>query len=279
MTDGRQTVISEKVLLSQAKGNIFNWSKLNNIILMIIFSAVVLWFIRHARKGKEFYLRKIAGLDAVEEAVGRATEMGKTVLFIHGLGGMGDIATIASVNILGRIARKIAAYDATLKVTNIDPIVMAVSQEIVKEAYSEGGRPDAYRQDNIFYVAAQQFSYAAAVDGLMMRERPAATFFLGTFMAEALLLSETGAMTNAIQIAGTDSYSQLPFFVTTCDYTLIGEELYAASAYLSREPKLVGSLKGQDIGKSFIILVLIIGTLLVTVFQWHFIPNLLKALG
>ena len=40
--------------------------------------------------------------------------------------------------------------------------------------------------------------------------------------------------------------AQLPFFIAACDYTLIGEELYAASAYLSREPLLLGSLKGQD---------------------------------
>jgi len=39
---------------------------------------------------------------------------------------------------------------------------------------------------------------------------------------------------------------QLPFLVTTCDYTLMGEELYAATAYLTREPRLLGSLKAQD---------------------------------
>ena len=38
-----------------------------------------------------------------------------------------------------------------------------------------------------------------------------------------------GNAAGAIQIAGTDAVTQLPFFITTCDYTLIGEELYAAS--------------------------------------------------
>jgi len=80
----------------------------------------------------------------------------------------------------------------------------------------------------------------------------------------ALLLTETGASTGAIQIAGTDSDHQLPFFVTTCDYTLIGEELYAASAYLSREPVQVGTLRGQDIGKAVVLGMLGIGTALAT---------------
>jgi hypothetical protein len=52
--------------------------------------------------------------------------------------------------------------------------------------------------------------------------------------------------------------------VTTCDYTLIGEELYAASAYLSREPVLVGTLRGQDFGKALIMAVLVLGTALAT---------------
>jgi len=102
------------------------------------------------------------------------------------------------------------------------------------------------------------------VDGIMLRKKPAANFFMGAYFAEALLLTETGASTGAIQIAGTDSDHQLPFFVTTCDYTLIGEELYAASAYLSREPVQVGTLLGQDIGKGLILCILVAGTALAT---------------
>jgi hypothetical protein len=56
--------------------------------------------------------------------------------------------------------------------------------------------------------------------------------------------------------------SQLPFFVASCDYTLIGEELFAASAYLSHEPKQLGSLKGQDLGKLIFILALVIGVII-----------------
>jgi hypothetical protein len=244
-----------------ARGNYFNWAKLNNFILGTLFSIVILASIAMARR-KELYVRRIAGLEALDEALGRATEMGKAVLFVHGLRGMDQIPTIASVNILSRVARRTAEYDTTLMVTNIDPVVMAVSQETVKEAYIEAGRPDAYREDNIFIAATDQFSYAAAVEGIMLRERPAAHIMMGHFFAESLLLAETGTTTGAIQIAGTDSYTQLPFFITTCDYTLMGEELYAASAYLSREPRLLGSLKGQDIGKGVILLVLVAGTLL-----------------
>jgi hypothetical protein len=114
----------------------------------------------------------------------------------------------------------------------------------------------------VFYVTDSQFGYAAAVDGIMIREKPATNFFLGMFWAESLILAETGASTGAIQIAGTDAVTQLPFFITACDYTLIGEELYAASAYLSNEPLLVGSLKGQDWAKALIWILLLIGSII-----------------
>ncbi|MEO0080415.1 MAG: fibronectin type III domain-containing protein [candidate division WOR-3 bacterium] len=259
---GRDTVYSEPSAVVRSSPQFFNTDRINILIAMVVFFALVIYFIEHAKRGRHLFVRRIAGLDAVEEAVGRATEMGKPIVYVPGLGSVADIATIASINILGEVAKKTAQYDSALLVPNRDPIVYTVAREVVKEAYTKAGRPDAFRPDNIFFVTAEQFAYAAAVDGLMVRERPATNFFLGMFWAESLILAETGATTGAIQIAGTDAVHQLPFFITACDYTLIGEELYAASAYLSREPLLLGSLKGQDFGKLLILLVIVVGSVL-----------------
>jgi hypothetical protein len=166
------------------------------------------------------------------------------------------------MNILGEIAKKTAQYDTTLVVPNSDPVVYTIAREMVKEAHAKVGRPDTFKPDNVYYITSEQFAYAAAVDGIMVREKPATNFMLGWFAAESLILAETGATTGAIQIAGTDAVYQLPFFITACDYTLIGEELYAASAYLSREPLLLGSLVGQDYGKLVILIVLALSSVL-----------------
>lgn len=245
--------------------NFFNMAKANNFLLMFFFSALVLFAIAQAKRHPTIFLRRIPGLDAVEEAIGRATEMGRPILYLTGSDDMSSLSTIAATVILGQVAKKTAAYDTQLQVPHRDPIVMAICQEIVKESYLEAGRPDAYRDDANFFITNDQFSYTAAVNGIMLRERPAANFFMGFYYAEALLLAETGAGTGAIQIAGTDADLQLPFFITTCDYTLIGEELYAASAYLSREPVLVGTLRGQDLGKAFLLFSMVIGTILATI--------------
>ena len=239
-----------------------NVAKLNIYVAMILFGGLILYFIYHARKGKQLFIRKIAGLQAIDDAVGRATEMGKPILYTLGLGYIEDIATIASLNILGEVAKKTAQYDTKLIVPNADPIVYTVAREIVKESYTKMGRPDAYDPDSVFFLAREQMAYAAGIDGIMTRERPATNFLVGYFAAESLVLAETGASTGAIQIAGTDALAQLPFFVTACDYTLIGEELYAASAYISKRPLLLGAIKGEDWSKVIIAAALIIASVI-----------------
>ncbi|OPX29657.1 MAG: hypothetical protein B1H09_06080 [Gemmatimonadaceae bacterium 4484_173] len=234
------------------------------LIILTIISLVIFYYIEQGKRGKDLYIRRIAGLTAVEDAVGRATEMGRPVLYIPGIMDMDDIQTIASMVILGRVAMKTAEYGSPLLVPTCRSVVMSVAQEIVKESYLQVGRPDAYQRESINYITDDQFGYAAGVDGIMVRQKPAAIFMLGTFYAESLILAETGRSVGAIQIAGTAMPSQIPFFIAACDYTLIGEELFAASAYLSKEPKLLGSLRGQDAAKLFFMVVIVIGVLTAT---------------
>ncbi|HEU4683327.1 MAG TPA: DUF6754 domain-containing protein [Nitrospira sp.] len=252
------------ILTAVPSPNWFNWNQLNNLVIALSFGGLVFYTISHAKRNNIF-LRRIPGLDAVDEAIGRATELGKPILYLTGAHDMSDPSTIAAAVILGRVAKRTAAYETELMVPHRDPITMAVCQEITKQSYLEAGKPDLFKEDANFFITADQFSYTAAVDGIMLRKKPAANFFMGAYFAESLLLTETGASTGAIQIAGTDSDHQLPFFVTTCDYTLIGEELYAASAYLSKEPVQIGTLRGQDVGKAVIMAAIGVGTILATI--------------
>ena len=259
-------------------GDWFNTQKTVIAIAVIIFVGIALYFIYHGKKGKDFYIRPIAGLVHIDEALGRATEMGRPIIYVTGLGTIGDIATISSLTILAKVARMAAEYQTRVIVPCYDPVVMIVAQETVKNAFMDAGRPDLYREEDIFYIAAAQFAYAAAVSGLMIREKTAANFFMGRFFAESLILAETGASTGAIQVAGTDDMTQLPFFITACDYTLIGEELYAASAYLSKDPMQKGTIKAQDFLKAIEVILLVLGIAAATGGMWWF-TNIFRAIG
>ncbi len=251
----------------------FNTGKLNTLAGTALLVALILLYIFLARRGRLF-IRRIAGLDAVEEAVGRATEMGKPILYCNGIGLIDGIQTIAALNILGQVSKKTAEYETPLIVPTCDPVVHAVAREMVKEGYATMGRPDLFREDSVFFITSDQMGYAAALAGIMSRDRPATNFFMGYYAAESLVLAESGAVTGAIQIAGTDQISQLPFFITSCDYTLIGEELYAASAYLSKDPLQVGSLKGQDACKLVILAVVLLGTLAALILRSDFVYHI-----
>jgi hypothetical protein len=254
--------ISTAAISPQAEWFNFNRKYLFLIALSIALS--IFYFIETARRGKTLFIRKIAGLEAVDDAIGRATEMGRPILFIPGIQDMDNPQTIAGLTILGHISRTIAEYDTKIMMPVSRSLVMTAARETIKTSYMTAGRPDAYNDDMVHYVTDEQFGYVAAVDGIMVRQKPAACFYLGAFFAESLIMAETGNSIGAIQIAGTAMPAQLPFFVAACDFTLIGEELFAASAYLSNEPKQLGSLKGQDVGKAVAMGVILVGAIAAT---------------
>ena len=253
------------ILIAAAETAWFDSDKLATLVAAVISIVIVLYTTWHRKSRERYRMREISGLRAVEEAIGRATEMARPLLYTPGWGG--DIqrpTTIASMNILSHVAQKTAQYDCRLVYPTHDPVIMAVAQEVMKEAYAKAGYPDRYREENAFYVSSSQFGYAAAVEGLISRLKPASVFLLGTFEAESLILAETGNINKAIQIAGTDSTIQLSFFIVACDYVLIGEELFAASGYLSGDPSILASVRAQDILKVLIAVFLIVAVIWAT---------------
>tara|TARA_S200000501_G_C20863352_1_gene760830 strand:+ start:984 stop:1844 length:861 start_codon:yes stop_codon:yes gene_type:complete len=248
------------------RGTIFVTDKDSMFISVIIVSLTIKYFIQKAESGEEIYLRPLSALKAIEEAVGRATEMGKSVLFVPGISDMDQVETVSGMVVLGHVAGMTANYETGLNVPVSKAIVMEAAREACSESYLKAGRPDLFYDDMVHYVSEDQFAYAAGVNGIMLREKPAACFYQGKFYAESLIFAETGNSIGAIQIAGTGSQSQIPFFVTACDYTLIGEEFFTASAYLSGKPQMLGSIKGQDIVK-LMVMVSIITILILDLFN------------
>jgi hypothetical protein len=243
----------------------FDVGRLDLLVILALVGGVILFFTIRAQRGAAYKIRRIAGVVAIEEAIGRATEMERPVLFLAGQQDLDNVQTVAGITILSSVARMTAEYGARLEMPATRSLVMTTARETAKEAYLAAGRPDAYSDDMIYYVTDEQFGFTAYVSGFMVREKPATCIYMGCFFAESLIYAETGFSVGAIQIAGTAQSTQLPFFVAACDYTLIGEELFAASAYLSRDPRLLGSLRGQDFGKIFAMAFILLGTFLATV--------------
>lgn len=235
---------------------------------IVVMGLVTMAAVQMAKTGKWTpHIRRMAGLDAIDEAVGRATEMGKPIHFAPGIGDVAaDVApqTFAGLEVLGYVTELTARYNTELIVTIRQPNVFPLAQEIVRQGYITAGRPDMFQEDTVQFLSSEQFAYAAGVMGIMVRRQVAANIMMGAFWAESLLFAEAGAQLGAIQVAGTAAMGQIPFFVAACDYTLIGEELYAAGAYLSQDKVKLGSIAGQDIIKGMTMALILLGSILAT---------------
>ena len=254
-----------------------------NWFMRVLFSSMCLIIVVSvllAQRGRAMFIRRIPGLAAVEEAVGRATEMGRPMFFSPGLSGIG-IVTLQALAVLSYIVRLAAARATRIIVGICDPTVYPVAEEAVREAYTTAGQPQGFRSEDVRFVSDQQFAYALGSIGLMAREEVATNFFFGMFFAESLILAENGRSLGALQVAGCPDPVQIPFFIATCDYVVIGDEYYAASAYLTHEPTLTGSLVGQDIVKALLVALVVLGVGLATWFgltgneQYNFLLKLL----
>jgi len=244
--------------------------------------AGLFWYsVRRARKGKPLYIRRIPGLSAIDEAVGRATEMGRPMIFCPGLSGL-SLPTLQALSILKHITTIAAKYRTRIIVPVADSVVYTIAEEISKDAYATEGVPEQFNPEDIRFLSDDQFAYASGCVGIMNREKIASNFMFGYFFAESLILAETGHQVGAMQVAGTPAITQIPFFITAADYTIIGDEFYAASAYLSREPTLLGSLVGQDYAKAILVLIILAGAVTLSLaglgLSWHWLhwPNWLK---
>lgn len=213
---------------------------------VLLFAALFLFLVIRGRRGAPLYVRPIKAVEALEDAVGRAAEMGRPILYSPGLADVSDPATVASLSILSRVARRAAQLHTRIKVPNYGPLTWPAAQNIVREAFTAAGRAEDYDPDDVSYLTSRFLTYAAAVAGIMVRDRTASNFFVGHFFSEALILTETGAATGALQIGGTDSVTQLPFIITTCDHTMIGEEMFAAAALVGGDPVSRSTIKAQD---------------------------------
>lgn len=234
------------------------------LIVLILLVLSLLYFISKARQGADIFVRRIAGVDAVNEAVGRAAELGRPIAFSTGLTGVGPVL-YACLGVIYAVVRRAAQYGTKVLLPQIAPDAMAIVAGVARDAYAAAGEKADFDPATVMFLSDEQFAYASGYIGLVHRENVAAAFLFGQFAGESLILAEAGQQVGAMQVAASTSPEQVAFFICACDYTLIGEELFAASAYLSREPVQLGSLIAQDRAKLALMLLLAIGILIASI--------------
>jgi hypothetical protein len=232
--------------------------------MLILIWVFILYGMERAKKELPRF-RRLTGLDALPEMVGRAAEMNRPLHFTTGLGSLTTTVApqlVAGLAVLAYVAELCANYGVKMIYSVYQAQVMPIATELMKDAYTKAGKPEEFvPEDQVRYLSGEQFAYASAVQGIAERERPAANVMIGPFYAESMLFAETFNRIGSIQLAGTARGYQIPFFAVICDYLLIAEEIYAAGAYLSKDPITSGTIMGQDYGKIVAMILMILGVL------------------
>lgn len=231
-------------------------------ILMLLMMGVILVCLWRARRGRVPFVRPIPGVASLGEALGRATELGRPVVFAMGSTDIRDIRTHVCLSILSHVATLAARlrtpFITLVRVANVFPFV----EETIREAYKAEGVLDQLDvEEQIRYLSQDSIIYAMGVGRVIEESEAGCALFFGAFDFSSLLMAEPGARQGVMQIAGDPGLAQIPFFVCTCDYTIIGEEYFAAGAYLSADPTIRGTLVSQDIIKIMFGGLILIGTI------------------
>lgn len=237
------------------------------IIFILLFSGFIITMIMLTKRGKEVFLRPINGLKVIDDAIGRAAEEDRPIMFNLGFDDL-SVNLFCSLAVMGYVVRKAAKLSMPVYVPLAQPLAYAMAEEFWKDGYAAMGKEGMFAvEDCLRYMSSNQSALGAGIAGWIKRDHVGANFMFGTYGFESMMLAEAGQQAGAFQIACTPSFYQVPFFMVSCDYTVFGEEFYAAGAYFNRDPVLTGSLVGQDYSKLVLLLLIVLGSLLLTIFQ------------
>lgn len=237
------------------------------LIVLSLICLLMYFFIERAKRGAVPVIRPIPAIDALDEAIGRAVELGRPVHFSTGLSGLDNAfapQTIAGLSIMKEVANLCGEYEVPLRYTATRSYMIPIAEDIIRSGYISRGRPEMYSPDSVVYVGESQPAFQASVVSYLMEERPASNFLFGGVMAEAIQTLGAGAVAGSMQFAGTARMFYFPFILCLCDYSLIGEELFAAAAAISGEDTQLGIIRGQDVSKFIVLALLVLGIMLST---------------
>jgi len=239
--------------------------RLFGLFLEVLIVVLALYYMT---REKPPYIRRVAALDAIEEAIGRSTEMGKPVFFSYGIASRGfDLRTLIGISLLSHVARVCARNETQLIVptggSEGSYIVRPTVEETVKTAYTLEGKPELFDPDNIPFFSGQQYAYVGGYIGAMQRNPPGAVIAC-SHASEHMNIAETANAMGALTIMAPSSTGKTAVLATASDYLIFPEEAGAGAAYLSKEPSELASIRVQDILKWMAIALMIIGVIAAT---------------
>lgn len=230
-------------------------------VIFVLTAVLIVWLIEYAKKN-EIQLKQLPAYEAIREGVGRAAELGKPVMCHCGQRNLDHpfvAATLAALSILSYVASLCAEYGVRLIVPTMLHTVYPIQVQRVREAYMEQGRVEEFNEDDVRFLSPHHQAYAAGTIAIMEREKVSTNIMVGQWSGITLVIAETSARLGCFGVGGTDQTSNMPFFIPTMDYAIIGEEMYSLGTYIDKDPRDTGTLFAKDLIKVLFIVLIVLG--------------------
>lgn len=240
------------------------------LIFLIVFLILVLGIAaidrrRSHRTTKAAGLRNIPAFARLERAVGLAVESGTRLHVSLGHGGINGLeggAALVGLSVLQRIARAASISDRPPVATSGEGVIGILSQDTLRNAYILLGSSERYDPQLGQVSGLTPFSYATGALALLQDQQVSANVLAGRFGPEVALITDASEQKGILTLSGSDNLPAQAVLYATSEETLIGEDFFAASAYLQAGPLHLASLRAQDILRWILIFIILVGTAL-----------------
>jgi hypothetical protein len=232
------------------------------VFALTVFLFVVFIFMRRRSPG---VFRAIDAYERLKKAVGEAVEQGSRLHLSIGRGNLFSArggSALAALGLLRRLSEKTSVSDHPPIVTSGDASLAILSQDTLQAGYRAAGAEEQYRFTTGRMTGLTPFAYAAGTLPVIRDEKVSANVILGDLGAEAALLAEAADREDADLIAASDNLSAQAVLFASSQEPLIGEELFAAGAYMDAGISHQASLQAQDVLRWLVILAIIGGAIL-----------------
>jgi hypothetical protein len=235
------------------------------LLFILLCLGLILFFIFLDRTRATINFRGIQAFSHFRREVDLAVEAGKRLHISLGRGNINDLqggSAFIGLSILDRCARAASNSDRPPVTTSGDGVINILSQDTLRSTYRSLATEQRYDPTNARLTGLTPLAYAAGAMPTIHDEHISANIFAGHFGTEIALLNEAGERSRSLTVAGSDSIPAQAVLYATADEPLLGEELYAAGAYLGGGAAHSASLRMQDILRWVLVVAIVIGAIL-----------------
>jgi hypothetical protein len=242
-----------------------NGSQIAGILFLLLFVGLIIYFLRVNSQHPASYLRDIRAFSRFRRGIGLAVETGQRLHIALGHGGIlyeQGGSGLVGLSLLQRIARAASASDRPPVATSGEATLMVLSQDTLKSVYRMMNADALYDPESGQLTGLTPFSYASGIVPVIYDQQVSMHVFSGHFTSEVGLIVDAAEQNNSLTFGSSDNLQGQSILFAAAQEPLIGEELYAAGAYLQVNPFHIASVRAQDIVRWGLVGVLLIGALL-----------------